>query len=88
MESKKWAEDYYDKVLVESRVKSNIFPDTDGNYRFFTGEYTEERGTTSPVREIIPGIRRVKPGPLDFNVKINAGRTHTEEKDDAEPDAE
>jgi hypothetical protein len=90
MESRAWAEDYYDKVLVENRVKSNIFPDDDGNYRFCTGEFTEERGTTSPVREIVPGIRRVKPGPYDFNVKINAGRTitvpeDTEEKDDAEP---
>jgi hypothetical protein len=87
MESREWAEDYYDKVLSETKVKSNIFPDEDGLYRFPTGRYDEERGTTRPVLEVVPGIRRVKPGPLDFNVKINAGRTHTEEKDDDESDS-
>ena len=75
-ESREWPDEAYDKKPNESKIKNFLTITEDGSFVFV--------GSTA----VVPGIRRVIPGPLDFNVKINAGRTHTEEKDDAEPDAE
>lgn len=67
-----WPTHFYDIAepkLNESKVKQSLTLVEDGSFVYGDGE-------------IVPGIRRVKPGPLDFNVKINAGRTYTEGEDD------
>ena len=69
-----WPTHFYDVAdpkLNDSKVKQTLRVAEDGTY-------------ISVASEVVPGIRRVKPGPLDFNVKINAGRTYTEETDDAD----
>ncbi len=69
-----WPEEFYDRSINESKVKSDLVIGEGGNYICLDGD----------VPEVVPGIRRVKPGPLEFSVKINAGRTYTEESEDAD----
>jgi len=68
-----WPEEFYDKKLNESKVKSVLTIEDDGTF-IYEGGLTGQTIAGQRVVEVVPGIRRVKPGPLDFNVKINAGR--------------
>lgn len=88
-----WPDEFYDRRLNESKVKSVLTMEDDGTF-IYEGGLTGQTIAGQRVVEVVPGIRRVKPGPLDFNVKINAGRTHidadnpgltiTEETNDAD----
>lgn len=70
-----WPDHVYDKHINDAKLKNLLTIQEDGSFVYKHGDIAGQ-----PVLEIVPGIRRVKPGPLDFNVKINAGRLDPFEK--------